>query len=276
MNAVLDVLSEVEANVGIKASYDKTVLYRIGSIANTNAKCYTKRSIKWSNEPSNTLGIDLHQTNLWKNFEAVLTRMDTVTKMWHYRSLTLVGKVLVLNTLIASLFVYKMTVIPEIPDSMIERIEKCFTNFLWKGAKPKIPLKVLQCSKELGGLGLVDIRVKHKLILAKWVKYAQTDMVIHELANEALDGWCVKDFIWKVNLSKEDISQLQLKESFWKRILSNWCELNFTYPKTEDRIKTQIIWLNSCIKIQNKIRRFNSKFGVIRSFNSKNIVIRRL
>ena len=255
INAVLDVLTEVESNIGIKVSYDKTVLYRIGSIANTNAKCYTKRTIKWNNEPSNTLGIDLHHQNLAKNFEATMIRMEAVTKLWYYRQLTILGKVLILNTLVASLFVYKMTVVHEFPDAMIQRIENCFKDFIWNGKKQKIPLNILKIRKEQGGLGLVDIKAKHQSILLKWVKYAKEDKVIHELANEALNGLCENNMIWEVSLETKDISQLKLKNSFWKTILSVWCDFKKTQGNISSSatIKSQIIWYNSNIKIGQKV-----------------------
>ena len=34
---------------------------------------------------------------------------------------------------------------------------------------PKIPLNVLKLKKEDGGLGLVDIRAKHKSLLFNWI-----------------------------------------------------------------------------------------------------------
>ena len=41
INKDIEVLTDIETNIGLKVSYDKTTIYRIGSIANTDAKCYT-------------------------------------------------------------------------------------------------------------------------------------------------------------------------------------------------------------------------------------------
>ena len=110
LDNVPSVLESIEANTGLKISYDKTVMYRIGSLAATNAKLYTKRKIKWTSEMVNTLGIDLYNSvnMLKKNFEKILLKIDTVTKMWYFCRLTLIGKVTLINALIGSLFVYKM------------------------------------------------------------------------------------------------------------------------------------------------------------------------
>ena len=62
LNSVLTVFNEIEMNTGLTVSYDKTSIYRIGSIANTDAKLYSQRKINWTNNPINTLGVDLFMT----------------------------------------------------------------------------------------------------------------------------------------------------------------------------------------------------------------------
>ena len=114
LNNVLTVFDYIEANTGLTVSYDKTMIYRIGSIANTDAKLYTQKKLKWSNEAINTLGVDLHQENLECNFEDVLLKMHAVSQLWFHRQLTLIGKILLVNSLFASLYVYKMQVIHKI------------------------------------------------------------------------------------------------------------------------------------------------------------------
>ena len=52
-------LSNIERNTGLRVSYDKTTMYRIGSLANSNATLYTSRKVNWSNDFVNTLGIDI-------------------------------------------------------------------------------------------------------------------------------------------------------------------------------------------------------------------------
>ena len=76
------VLTDIETNIGLKFSYNKNTLYRIEFIANTDAKIYTQRKIKWSNEAINTLREDLHHQNLHINFNSVLLKMETVSNMW--------------------------------------------------------------------------------------------------------------------------------------------------------------------------------------------------
>ena len=150
-------------------SYEKTTLYRIGSIADTEAKCYTIRQVQWTNEAINTLGITLYShKDSSRNLEEAFDKLKVVCKMWYYRSLTLVGKVLIINTLMSSLFVYKFQCIANIPDSMFEAYERIIIDFLWEGKKAKIPLSVLYCDQSKGGLKLCNIKLKHTSLLCKW------------------------------------------------------------------------------------------------------------
>ena len=49
---VIQTLSHIETNTGLTVSYDKTLIYRIGSLANSDAKLYTSKNFHWTNEPS--------------------------------------------------------------------------------------------------------------------------------------------------------------------------------------------------------------------------------
>ena len=109
-NEVIRTFDLIEQSTGLKVSYDKTTVYRIGSIANTNAKIYTSKQFKWANDYIETLGVNVSNDKnlLSANFNKIITKMKAVAGIWYYRQLTLTGKVLLINSLLGSLFVYKM------------------------------------------------------------------------------------------------------------------------------------------------------------------------
>ena len=115
-----------------------------------------------------------NEIELEKNFESIINKIDVIINTWYYRYLTLMGKVLIINTLIASLFVYKFQVFPVLPEHVISKVEQVMEKFIWQDKRAKLPLKILQCSKEQGGLGLVDLRKRHLSLLCEWVKIIQT------------------------------------------------------------------------------------------------------
>ena len=62
------------------------------------------------------------------------------------------GRVLVVNTLFESLFVYKLSVLNDMPEELINRVETMVDKYLWMGNKAKIARTTLQSSKNYGGL----------------------------------------------------------------------------------------------------------------------------
>ena len=69
--------------------------------------------------------------------------MECILESWKHRPLTLIGRVLVINTLCESLFVYKMSVMTNIPKDLLRRINDAVNNFLWGNRKARISRETL-------------------------------------------------------------------------------------------------------------------------------------
>lgn len=54
-----EVLHTFEGATALKVNYDKTSIYRIGSLANSNATMFTQKPFNWTNGPVKILGIIL-------------------------------------------------------------------------------------------------------------------------------------------------------------------------------------------------------------------------
>lgn len=152
---VEEVFQRIQKNMGLCVNYDKTTVYRIGSLSNSNAKIYTTKPLAWTNEPINVLGIIVGNevTDLFaSNFDNIIQKAETVLNLWVNRNATLSGKVLIVNTLVASLFVYRMQVLSNILDNFVQTVEKTITKFLWSGRRAKIALQTLKLPRDSGGL----------------------------------------------------------------------------------------------------------------------------
>ena len=178
-----------------------------------------------------------------------MQKAKNILDLWRHRSLSLTGKVQVINTLVASLFVYKMTALPRIPSVYIESLNRLMEDFIWNGKKAKIPLKTLQMKREDGGMNLVNFKLKDESLKAAWVKTIHYDPSCGNIAfafvNEDLD-----DLIWECNLRVQDIpklSCLSVDNDFWIDVLKAWEHFNFEEDIRKDM--DPIIWLNSHIRI---------------------------
>ena len=188
--ALFDELECFRRNTGLIVNYDKTTVYRIGSLRKSNAKCYSFKPLFWTNDPINILGlwVDYDQTKVMEiNYKLLMQRVKAILDQWTRRKLSLFGKIAVINTLVASQFVYEMTVLPVIHQKYVELFNQMIIDFLWEGRRPKIAIKILQAPKNCGGAGLIDIRKKDMALKVSWVQILQADQKLSEIAYAAIN-----------------------------------------------------------------------------------------
>ena len=142
LDHIFDILEKFKNSAGFTINYNKTQMYCIGSLRDTDAQLVTVNKIKWTNNPINVLGITVagsEETTMKLNYEAILVKVKAVLKAWACRTLSLIGKINIVNSLVASLFIHKM-------DLIISQVETEIVLFLWNGHKPKIPIPILQAA----------------------------------------------------------------------------------------------------------------------------------
>ena len=252
---VVRTFQNIEAATGLKISYEKTVIYRIGSIKNSDAKLYTQKDLHWTNEDTTLLGINVSTSNdcAFRNYESVIKKMSDTCTQWSQRPLTLMGKVVVINSLMESLFVYKLNALELMTEVQCKQVERLISQFLWSEKRPKIALKTLQLPKNEGGLRLFDIRNKQKALKIGWISKAIHNEFFFECFKSSFP--CITlPFFWECNISKKDCMLLKTNEStvFWSEVLQTWCEANYHDPQNMENVLQQIIWYNTNIKVAGK------------------------
>ena len=87
----------------------------------------------WTNELVNILGVwvSTNENELENlNYEDLLSKVPNILQCWQNRNLSLFGKILIINSLIGSLFVYKMQVLPLMSKNLIQKFENEISRFL--------------------------------------------------------------------------------------------------------------------------------------------------
>ena len=250
IRAIYEELDKFKRQSGFTVSYEKTSLYRIGSLRHSNAEMYGMSEYVWTNEDITILGVKIaHQNVIEKNYEHIEEKVRKILNSWQNRGLTLIGKIQVVNTLIASLFVYKMMVLPRIPKTLVKRIDNIIREFIWNKKKAKIAYKILQLPKKEGGLGLTnlvnrDIALKASWPIILWKEHDYAQMVFKLLRLGMLG-----ENIWRCTLKPEDIQKMKLGSDFWEDVLEAWSMYNY---HQNFRIGNQLIWNNSYIRVKGK------------------------
>ena len=236
---------------GFTVSYDKTTLYRIGSLRHSDAMMYDMTEYTWSNRDINILGVTItHEDIIEKNYGIIVEKAKATLNNWQNRDLSLLGKVQVINTLISSLFVYKMMVLPLLPQNIIKNMDNVVRNFLWNGKKSKIAYRVLQNSKNQGGLNLMDLKRKDISLKATWPEILHQESEYAQIVFSQMRASTIQEDIWRCRILPEHVDQLKISNQFWRDVLKSWSTFNFSH---QFRIENQIIWYNSSIRIEDKI-----------------------
>ena len=175
---LLKVVDEFGILSGCKTNISKSQAMNIGPSIDKLAKNQTLYNFKWS-ASIRILGVVI--TNDLKgvfelNYPAVLEKMKAVLQIWKMRSLSLLGKVCVIKSLVVSILTYYIASLPvHIPDSFIKAINSALYAFLWGSKWERVKRKTLVGPKQLGGIEMIDIKsfiISQKL---KWLKLILDD-----------------------------------------------------------------------------------------------------
>ena len=250
---VMQHLERFKMQSGFCVSYEKTNIYRIGSLKGSKAELYTHPQIRWTSDPISVLGIKITSDDeeaIRLNYDPIMDKMKGIFKSWSNRSLSLMGKILVVNTLVASLFVHKMMVLPTINRKRCEGIHREIEKFLWNGRRPKIQLKMLQASKECGGANLVNLQWKDISLKISWIRILEENESLANIAYESFSP-SLKRLTWQCNLRESDVDTVlkNCNNTFWRDVLKSWTIYRDQQEsKIEDRL---LMWWNSEIRIKD-------------------------
>ena len=131
-------LIEAFGNIsGLRLNNEKTEALWIGSKRNCNRKLCPEKNFKWQKGKVKVLGVWLstdHQLTLSLNYNEKLAKIQTVLGCWKFRRLSLIGKITVLKSLVASQLVYILTPL-QTNHQAIKEINKLFFSISYGTAK---------------------------------------------------------------------------------------------------------------------------------------------
>ena len=211
---------------------------------------YTTKPLAWNDVGIDVLGIYVTRNDVIEaNYAPTILKTQAVLNAWFHRNLSIVGKVLVVNSLVASLFVHKMLVLPSMPIDMVKSIEGKIVKFIWNNKKAKIKLRTLQNPKKLGGLNLVSLRLRDLALKCTWIQILEQDEKFQVLATSIFSP-IIGCKIFECNLHPKDIMFLidRTTSPFWYDMLYAW----FSFYFEENAAFVRPIWWNSCIRIAGK------------------------
>ena len=159
---------------GLKINTSKTRVVWVGSKRYSNQILCPDFTLDWSVLNFKLLGIDfsLDLSSMPDlNFRTNIIDVSKILKSWQHRKLTLLGKVTVIITLALPKLIHLLTSLPNLKQSLFNKLNNLVFNFIWNGKPEKIkPNYTLIADFEDGGLKMIHLQQFNAYLKISWVK----------------------------------------------------------------------------------------------------------
>ena len=252
-SALLDLFERFAKVSGLQINYDKSKVLRIGKSETEELK--SDKPLIWTNTMK-ILGITVKADRtemLAENYQNLVDKIKKTLDPWRARTMTLAGKIIIINTLVMSQSVYKVLTLGSPTKKTIQKIKKLVSEFLWDSKKAKVAYGTLVKELKAGGLKLVDFATKNESLKCTWIKKAlstENENIWKTIADELLPTKLIN--LIETNLDVKDIPKLKIKED-WNitAVLKAWCKVQYYIPKSKNEVLRQHLWFNSKIRKKN-------------------------
>ena len=248
---LLDTLNHFSICSGLTTNIEKTKAYKFGP-----TKIFENSHLfNWETGPIQFLGItitDNIKINIEENFMPKIKLMNNLLKIWSRRNLSLKGKIIIINALIISLFVYPLTIL-DANEEVLHTINTAIFEFLWNWKKPKIARGVIQNQLYKGGLKMPNIYIKSKAWKLSWLKRAISNKNAKwVLLLDTIIGKISFTHLMYTDFIKDNCAIAKLPQ-FYQNIFKDWVKnLHNNVPANASDVQNQPLWLNKSITIDNK------------------------
>ena len=174
---VFTILENFGSKSGCKVSLNKSCAFYSGKSKKNKIKPYLDKGLVWPANFIKYLGTNIllmqyDDLSLYKKiFGTTIDEMKAILNIWSSRSLTLLGKITVLKTLIVPKIIYKVSHLPIfLPDSFVNELNQILFRFIWGSKWEKISRLKLCCNIKEGGANMIDIKCHMLSIKLKWIQ----------------------------------------------------------------------------------------------------------
>ena len=212
----------------------------------------------FSSGPFRLLGVkfsisldDLFELNYLPKKEKLIN----ILKVWSMRYLTPIGKIVILKSLALSQLIFLLSVLPSPPEHFMKEIDSIVYSFLWDDKPDKISRRTIIGDYSQGGLKMFHLPSVNSGLKIAWIK---------RLLNIENKGkWkCFFDYhlqnfggklIWHCNINPKEKKIDIIRNTFIREIVNEWSKYTFESIISSNQIRTQCLWHNSHIRINNQM-----------------------
>ena len=239
--AALQTLQEFAILSNLKINEVKSVIIPLNMAQQTQDQLWAIVPFKWLQEPLFTYhGIDIE---LWPN--AHLNRLSHVLPAIQRKLVerdtpahTLIGRILVVKSLIASKLVYPFLLSPSPPKAELQKAHSLCNNYVWNNGVHHVPFDRLKQSVSHGGLNMHDVRRQEMSLKLSWITKLLNSLHQFWKVHLISQFWFPIAQVLHANLRYIHVDKIlkkkQVLHPFWKSIFRHWCALNYSKQPYKD------------------------------------------
>lgn len=184
------------------------------------------------------------------DYQNQLAKIQGICQTWASRSLSLKGKVTLINYLMSSLLQHIISCTP-VPTRAVVEYRKMIVDFIWNSKRSKIAYNHLIQDIESGGLRLSDLETRIQVVHIT---------LINKMCDrpDSAQALILKEAVRQDNLPVVFASRTMWAKrinpiyGMFRQILSTWRKWSISEPDTEKRVQSKVIWNNESIVIGKK------------------------
>ena len=172
LSEALRILESLEKVSGLRLNSRKTEALWIGSCAGKSEKLHPEKDFNWQNTKVKALGVWLStdpEITIKLNFVEKIEKMRNCLGCWSVRRLSLIGKITVLKSLVASQVIHLLSLL-QTNAQIIKQLNGLFFDFLWNNKGDKIKRNVITQNYGNGVLRMIDISSFNKALKSVWIR----------------------------------------------------------------------------------------------------------
>ena len=230
----------------------KTKVIWIGKRKNSKEKLKVSVKLNWGETHFRLLGLQFSvnlETMPDLNYKIAIENVNSIVSHWKRRSITPIGKVTVIKTLLLPQFNHLFTSIL-IPEKMLNQLNTIFLKFIWDGKVEKVSRNTLCKEDKAGGLKMVSTYHFEKSLKLSWFK-----KIISETTSNP-PPWFTLLTTYMGNLENLtvlgpewlDLKLRKMTNPFWNTVFQSW--IHFCRKNTPEKVSDVVysaIWYNNQI-----------------------------
>ena len=262
VKVVMSILDSFTNLSGLAINMCKSDAVWIGSLKNNT---YGTDDVNWKLAPNNNIkilgvtfspSIPIEKNDC--NWTDKMSSVERCIRAWKMRGLSMIGRNIIVKTLLASKFSYIASVI-NMPDDVLNKLNKMFVSFIW-GRAEAVKRNTVIADFDKGGINMFNIKLYFDSLKISWVKKLHNTTVACwkniPLYYMNTLGIGVNIFNCNCNFKQIHSQYPNLRNKlpvFYYMLLKIWFGTKQVLTEHDmQTCYTQVIWINDVIQLNKK------------------------